>query len=220
MPGVIPFYYDPTFLILIPAFLFALWAQFKTQSTFRKYSGLETSRGVRAEQAAAAILKNSGVNNVKIETVPGVLTDHYDPRTRVLRLSEAVYGHTSIAALGVAAHEAGHAIQHARGFAPIAIRNAVVPVANVASYLAIPLFFLGILFSIPVLMKIGIFVFTGVVAFHLVTIPVELDASRRAVRVLQTGSYLTPGELQGAKSVLNAAAMTYLAAALMARGRD
>lgn len=210
------FWNDWTFLMLIPAFLFSLWAQFKTQSTFRKWSQIEAGRGITADKVADQILRNYGVNNVKIEMVPGQLTDHYDPRERVLRLSEGVYGNSSIAALGVAAHEAGHAIQHAKGYGAIQFRNAIVPVVNITSNLAIPIFFVGLLVSIPILLKIGIILFVGVVVFHLVTLPVEFDASSRALKVLQTGSYLNPDELRGAKSVLSAAAMTYLAAALMA----
>lgn len=210
------FWNDWTFLLLIPAFLFSLWAQFKTQSTFRKWSQIEAGRGITAEKAADQIMKSAGVNGVKIEKIPGQLTDHYDPRERVLRLSETVYGNSSIAALGVAAHEAGHAIQHAQGFGAIKIRNAIVPVVNITSNLAIPIFFIGLLVSLPILLKIGIFLFIGVVVFHLITLPVEFDASSRALKVLNMGAYLSPEELRGAKSVLSAAAMTYLAAALMA----
>lgn len=210
------FWNDWTFFLLIPAFLFSLWAQFKTQSTFKKWSQIQAGRGITAEKAADQILKNAGVNGVKIEMIPGQLTDHYDPRDRVLRLSESVYGNASIAALGVAAHEAGHAIQHAQGFGAIKIRNAIVPVVNITSNLAIPIFFIGLLVSLPILLKIGILLFIGVVVFHLITLPVEFDASSRALKVLNMGAYLSPEELRGAKSVLTAAAMTYLAAALMA----
>lgn len=210
------FWNDWTFLILIPAFLFSLWAQFKTQSTFRRYSKINTSRHITADEVAAQILSNYGARNVGVEKVPGELTDHYDPAKKVLRLSEAVYGNSSIAAIGVAAHEAGHAIQHARGFGPINIRNAIVPVVNITSNLAIPLFFIGLLLSMPILLRIGIYLFTGVVAFHLITLPVEFDASSRALKVLRNSSYLNPEELRGAKAVLSAAAMTYIAAALMA----
>jgi Zn-dependent membrane protease YugP len=202
--------------MLIPAFIFSLWAQYNTQSTFKKWSQIEAGRGITAEKVADQILKNYGVNGVKIEMIPGQLTDHYDPRDKVLRLSEGVYGNSSIAALGVAAHEAGHAIQHAKGYGFIQFRNAIVPVVNITSNLAIPIFFIGLLVSIPILLKVGIFLFIGVVVFHLVTLPVEIDASSRALKVLQTGAYLSPEELRGAKSVLSAAAMTYLAAALMA----
>ena len=207
---------DWTFLMLIPALIFSLWAQFKTQSTFKKWSQMEAGRGITAEKAAEQILRNAGVNDVKIETVAGQLTDHYDPRARVLRLSEGVYGNASIAALGIAAHEAGHAIQHARGYTAIQVRNAIAPVVSITSNLAIPIFFIGLLVSLPILLKIGIILFIGVVVFHLITLPVEFDASSRALKVLQVGGYLAPEELRGAKSVLTAAAMTYLAAALMA----
>lgn len=203
-------------LLLLPAFVFSLWAQFKTQSTFKKYSEISSARGVTADQVAGQILRSYGIHDVTIEQVPGELTDHYDPRGKVLRLSQTVYGSSSIAAIGVAAHESGHALQHAKGFGPIAIRNAFVPVVNITSNLAIPLFFIGMLFSIPILLKVGIFLFTGVVAFHAITLPVEFDASSRALKVLRAGSFLNEEEQKGAKSVLTAAAMTYLAAALMA----
>jgi uncharacterized protein len=207
---------DWTFILLIPAFLFSLWAQYKTQSTFRRYSEIAASRGITADKVAGNILQSYGVGNVSVESTPGQLTDHYDPRTKVLRLSEGVYGNSSIAAIGVAAHEAGHAIQDARGFTPIKIRNAIVPVVNITSNLAIPLFIIGLFASLPILIQLGIYFFAGVVAFHLVTLPVEFDASSRALKVLRSGAFLNNEELGGAKAVLTAAAMTYIAAALMA----
>ena len=210
------FYWDWTMLILLPAFVFSIWAQFKTQSVFKKYAKIESSRGVTADQVAGQIIRTYGINDVGIEKVPGELTDHYDPSKKVLRLSETVYGNSSIAAIGVAAHEAGHALQHANGFGPIAVRNAILPLVNITSNLAIPLFFIGMIFSLPVLLKLGIFLFAGVVVFHAVTLPVEIDASGRALKILQTGSFLNSEELKGAKAVLTAAAMTYIAAALMA----
>jgi uncharacterized protein len=217
MRGGKMFYWgDWTFILLIPAFLFSLWAQYKTQSTFRRYSEIGSSRGITADAVAGKILQSYGVSNVTVESTPGQLTDHYDPRTKVLRLSEGVYGNSSIAAIGVAAHEAGHAIQDARGFSPIKIRNAIVPVVNITSNLAIPLFIIGLFASLPILIQLGIYFFAGVVVFHLVTLPVEFDASSRALKVLQTGAYLNNEELGGAKAVLTAAAMTYIAAALMA----
>ncbi len=210
----IPF--DWTFFLLIPPFIFALWSQWKTRSTFQKFASVRISRNITGAEVAKEILAGYGVNNVSVETVRGELTDHYDPVHRVLRLSEVVYGSNTISALGVAAHEAGHAIQHAKGYNPIKVRNAITPVVGITSYLAIPLFFIGLLMSMPILVRLGIFLFTGVVAFHLVTLPVEFNASKRALVLLQKGSYLTPSELKGAKKVLDAAAMTYVAAALMA----
>ncbi len=225
------FWHDWTMLLLILPLILTFWAQSRMKSTFRKYSEIEAGRGVTAEKVAGLILNTYGIHNVQIERVPGMLTDHYDPSKGVLRLSEAVYGSSSIAAIGVAAHESGHAIQHARGYAPISIRNAIVPVAGIASNLAIPLFMIGLIFSIPILLRLGIYFFTGVVAFHFITLPVEFDASNRAMKVLRNGSFLNREELHGARAVLTAAAMTYIAAALMAivqlirllllsRGRD
>lgn len=211
-----PFIFDWTYLLLIPPLILAFWAQMKTQSAFKKYSQINIARNMTGAQVAEKILFDYGVRDIKIGMIGGVLTDHYDPVHKTLNLSEAVYGRTSIAAAGVAAHEAGHAIQHAKGYSPIKIRNSLVPVANITSYLAIPLFFIGFLMSFPLLIKLGIILFTGIVAFHLVTLPVEFDASNRALKVLKQSSFLTNTELEGAKSVLNAAALTYVAAALMA----
>ena len=208
-------HFDWTFLMLIPAFIFSLWAQFKTQSTFKRYSEIGSSRGITADQIARKILSEYGVADVGVEMTPGQLTDHYDPTAKMLRLSEVVYGNSSIAAIGVAAHEAGHAIQHARGYSPIKLRNAVVPVVNITSWASIPLFFVGLLFSMPMLVTLGIVFFSAVVVFHMVTLPVEFDASSRALKVLRMGSYLDPQELAGARKVLTAAAMTYVAAAIM-----
>ncbi len=208
--------FDWTFLLLIPPFILALWAQMKTQATFKKYSRISITRNMTGAEIAGKILTDYGVRDIRIERVNGVLTDHYDPVHKVLNLSDAVYSQNSIAAAGVAAHEAGHALQHAKGYSPIKIRNSLVPVANITSYLAIPLFFIGFLMSFPLLIKIGIFLFIGIVAFHLVTLPVEFDASSRALKVLKQSSFLNNSELEGARSVLSAAALTYVSAALMA----
>ncbi|MDR2175050.1 MAG: zinc metallopeptidase [Synergistaceae bacterium] len=211
-----PFFFDSTMLLLLPALLFAGWAQMKVRSTFARYSQVRAQSGVTADRVARMLLDRFGLTSVPVNRVGGHLTDHYDPRGRTLSLSDAVYGNASIAAIGVAAHEVGHAIQHSKGYAPLALRNDVVPVVNIGSSLAMPLFFIGFLFRGPVLMNLGIFLFLGVIAFHLVTLPVEYNASARAVEILgQTGA-LTGSELRGAESVLSAAAWTYVAATLMA----
>ncbi|WP_271436500.1 zinc metallopeptidase [Thermospira aquatica] len=210
-----PFFYDPSMVFLIPALIFAMWAQWKVQSTFARYSTRPSNSGRTAEDVAYQILLEHGIQNVVIEHTPGQLTDHYDPRNRVLRLSDATYGSDSIAAIGVAAHEAGHAVQHARGFVPLIMRNAIYPVAAFSSYMAFPLFFLGFLMGLPMLINLGIYLFAGTVAFHLVTLPVEIDASRRAVVALRQG-YMDEREIRGVKAVLSAAALTYIAATLMA----
>ena len=210
-----PFYYDPSMIVLLPALLFAMWAQWKVQTTFARYAQKPSESGKTAEDTAYQILLEHGVSDVVIEPTPGYLSDHYDPRSKVLRLSQATYGSDSIAAIGVAAHEAGHAVQHARGFFPLMVRNAIFPVVSVASYLAFPLFFLGLLMSIPMLVNLGIYLFGGTVLFHLVTLPVEIDASRRAVSALRQG-HMTEREIRGVKAVLSAAALTYVASTLMA----
>ena len=211
-----PFFFDSTMLLLLPALLFAGWAQMRVQSTFARYSRVTARRGVTAAQVARMLLDRFGLTSVPVKRVDGRLTDHYDPRDKTLSLSDSVYGSTSIAAIGVAAHEVGHAIQHSGGYVPLALRNNIVPVVNIGSSLAMPLFFMGFLFRGPVLMNLGIFLFLGVIVFHLITLPVEYNASARAVTILgQTGA-LTGDELQGAKSVLSAAAWTYVAATLMA----
>ncbi len=209
------FIFDPTFVILIPALLLALWAQAKVRSTYSEWSEVRTAKGLTGAAAAEAILRTYGIS-VDIQRIPGALTDHYDPRTRVLRLSDAVYDSPSVAAVGVAAHECGHAIQHAEGYFPLAIRNAIVPVVSFGSHLAFPLFIVGLVFSVPALVKLGILLFAGVVAFHVITLPVEFDASRRAISILRQTGLLLPEEVEGAKEVLTAAAMTYVAAAAMA----
>ncbi|MCX7882485.1 MAG: zinc metallopeptidase [Brevinematales bacterium] len=210
-----PFFYDPSMLFLLPALLFAAWAQWKVQHTFAKYSIKPSQSGKTAEDIAYQILLQHGIQDVIIEHTPGQLTDHYDPRSKILRLSDATYGSDSIAALGVAAHEAGHAVQHARAFIPLVLRNLIYPVAAFSSYMAFPLFFLGLLMGLPFLINLGIYLFAGTVAFHVVTLPVEIDASRRAVAALKQG-YMDERELRGVKSVLTAAALTYVAATLMA----
>lgn len=207
---------DWTFILLLPALILSVWAQARVKSAFNKYSGVLSRRGITGRDAAREIMNSvGGLAGVPIREIPGALTDHYDPRDRSLSLSREVYESTSIAAIGVAAHEVGHAIQHERGYSALKVRNAIVPVVSLTSQAAMPLFFIGLLMSSPSLMNVGIFLFTGVLAFHLVTLPVELDASRRALAVLSSTGILAPDELRGARSVLRAAAMTYVSATLM-----
>jgi len=196
--------------------LLAFWAQIKVQSTFKKYSAVPTSRRNKGADVAASLLLRAGIGSVPVEMIAGQLTDHYDPGSRVLRLSEPVYGSNSVAALGVAAHEVGHAIQHNTGYAALAFRNSIVPVANFASTASFPLILLG--FFLPALRSlayIGVFLFTAVLLFQLVTLPVEFNASRRAVGLLSDGGYITDQEVPMVKKVLGAAALTYVAATLV-----
>ncbi len=207
--------YDPTYLLLIPAMILALYAQFKVSSNYSKWSQVPSRTGLTGAQMARKILDTNGCSDVRIEQISGKLTDHYDPQNGVLRLSSEVYRSGSIAALGVAAHEAGHAIQDAQDYAPMRIRSTLVPIANIGSGAAMPLFFLGLLFSWQPIVKIGILCFALSVLFYLVTLPVEFNASSRAVAVLADG-YLPDDEVCGVKAMLSAAALTYVAAALQA----
>lgn len=206
---------DPTILLLIPAMIFSMWAQFKVKSAYSKYSEVDSVRGITSDQAARSILDSNGLTNINIEHIEGQLTDHYDPRAKVLRLSESVAGNTSIAAIGVAAHECGHAIQDKENYAFLRFRNSIVPVVNIASTLSMPLFFIGLLMSWLNLIDLGIALFCGVLVFHLVTLPVEFDASARALRILSDTGLLEGNEIYGAKKVLSAAALTYVAALVM-----
>ncbi|MGN0997248.1 MAG: zinc metallopeptidase [Candidatus Ventricola sp.] len=209
------YYYDPSYLLLIPGLLLALYAQFKVSATFARWKKVPSRTGLSGAEVARRILDENGCRDVRIEPVSGSLTDHYDPENGVLRLSSEVYDSRSIAALGVAAHEAGHAIQDAQDYAPMRIRANLVPVANIGSGMAVPLFMLGLLMSWEPLTKIGILCFALSVLFYVVTLPVEFNASSRAVAVL-SGSYLPQDEIKGVKAVLSAAALTYVAAALQA----
>ena len=209
-------YYDPTMLLILPALLLAIWAQVRVNSTFHKYSQVPSLRGWTAAQLAEDLLAKNGINDERVEHVRGSLTDHYDPRDRVLRLSDSVYSSTSIAALGIAAHECGHAIQDAEGYAPLRTRQNVAPIAQLGSFAAVPLFVLGLLMSWRPLLLAGIAVFTLVVAFYLITLPVEYNASNRALAALESGGYLDWQETDGARKVLRAAGLTYVAAALQA----
>ena len=209
-------FFDSTFLILLPAIALALYAQWKVQSTFRHYAEQRSSSGYTGAQVAAELMRRAGISDVRIEPVPGRLVDHYDPRAKVLRLSPDVYESDSLAALGVAAHETGHAIQHRDGYAPLALRSAIVPLASFGTNAAWILFLLGAIASIPALMDLGIVLFLGYVIFALITLPVEFNASSRAVQLLQAHGFVMPQEAQGVRAVLNAAALTYVAAAAMA----
>ena len=208
------FYFDPTYLLVLPGLFLGIWAQAKIKSAYQQYRRIGTRLGQPASAVVADLLRRNGNHAVKIRETSGELTDHYDPRTETLRLSSGVYGSSSIAALGIAAHEAGHAMQRMEDYAPLKLRTAIVPAVNIGSNLAMPLFFLGLLFSWEPLLTLGIVAFGLSVVFSLVTLPVEFDASRRAVRMLQDGGYVTGEELTGVQKVLQAAALTYVAAAV------
>jgi Zn-dependent membrane protease YugP len=213
------FFWDYTFFLLIPPLLLAFYAQAKVRSTFAKFSKVGASSRISGAQMAKEILNLGGANHVGVEETAGRLSDHYDPRKKMLRLSAGVYESQSIAALGIAAHEAGHALQHHTGYAPLHLRNAIYPVASFGSTLAFPLFFIGFLMSSKgpsLLMDIGILMFSGAVLFSLLTLPVEFNASRRAMVLLEERGYLKGRELDGARRVLSAAALTYVASTAMA----
>jgi len=212
-------FWDYTYLLLIPTFILAIYAQQKVRSTYSRFSQKLASSRISGAEVAHQILSSSGASEVKVERTAGRLTDHYDPRKKALRLSEGVYESNSLAALGIAAHEAGHALQHHSGYFPLHIRNAIYPVANLGSTLAFPIFFIGFIFSRQgpsILMDIGILLFAGAVFFTVLTLPVEFNASRRALALLEEGRYLKSEELLGARRVLSAAALTYVAATAMA----
>ena len=206
---------DPTMIILIPAVLLSAWAQSRVQSTFNKYSQIPARGNVTADSVARMLLTLYGMANMPINHVSGSLTDHYDPRNKTLNLSDSVYSSNSIASIGVAAHEVGHAIQHHESYSPLIFRNSIVPVVNICSSASMPLFIIGLLMANSLLVNIGIMLFTGALVFHLVTLPVEINASSRALKLLEQTHTLAPDELSGAKKVLTAAAWTYIAAALM-----
>ena len=208
------FYYDWTMLIVLPALIISVWAQIKVSTTFNQYAKLYTKRGMTGADAARRILDSHGLHDVKVEHIRGQLTDHYDPRANVIRLSDAVYGSVSAAAIGVAAHEAGHAVQHAEGYFPIRVRAAAIPATRFGSMLAIPIFFIGLILANPALLLAGIALYSLVAFFQLITLPVEFNASSRAIRVLRSSGMLSEEELTASKKVLSAAALTYVAALL------
>ncbi|HIX65760.1 MAG TPA: zinc metallopeptidase [Candidatus Anaerotruncus excrementipullorum] len=202
-------------ILVLPALLLAMWAQGRVSSTYAKYGRVRSARRIPAQEAARQILLDNGLGNIPIQRVRGNLTDHYDPAARVLRLSDSVYGSDSVAALGVAAHECGHAIQHAQGYGPLMLRNAIIPVTNFGSKLSIPLILLGLVLGLAPLVQVGIWMFALMAVFQLVTLPVEFNASARALATLERENYLEPSELRGARKVLQAAALTYVAALLV-----
>lgn len=213
------YYYDPTYSLVLIGLLLCLAASARVRSTYAKYGRVRSRSGLTGREAAERILRSAGIYDVRIEHVSGNLTDHFDPGNRVLRLSDATYQSASVAAVGVAAHECGHVIQHSRGYAPLKIRSAIVPVANFGSAIAWPLILLGLLFnsrSSYLLIQIGILAFSFAVLFQLVTLPVEFNASRRAVQILGESGMLLPDELSMTKKVLRAAALTYVAGAASA----
>jgi len=210
------FFFDPTMILLIPAFVLAVWAQIKVKTTYNKFKKIAAANGLRGADVAKYILQKNGIYDVEVEPVPGELSDHYDPRVKKVRLSEYNYASNSLAAIAVAAHEVGHAIQHAHGYMPLKLRHAILPVTNFASYAAFPLFFIGFLFNGGILMQLGIIFFAAVVLFHVVTLPVEFNASWRALNQLKSSGLLMGTEVTAARKVLTAAALTYVAAAAMA----
>ena len=211
------YYMDPTYLLVLIGAVLCIAAQMRVSSTYRKYSGVRSRSGLTGAQAAQRILQLSGIHDVRIEHVRGELTDHYDPAHKVLRLSDSVYGSSSIAAIGVAAHECGHAVQHDKGYGPLKIRTALVPAANIGSKAGIPLIFLGVFLGMNnILIQVGIWVFAIAVLFQLVTLPVEFNASGRALAMLGDYGMLELEETNGCRRVLSAAALTYVAAAASA----
>ncbi len=202
--------FDPTYLILLPAILFALWAQSRVKSTYARYS--QEFAGLTGAEAARMVLEMNGVTGVQIKPIAGELTDHFDPRTNTISLSRGVYDVTSVAAVGVAAHEAGHAVQYAVGYSPIKIRTAIIPVTQIGSTLSWPILLVGLVLGSEALAMAGVLLFCAVVLFQLVTLPVEFNASNRALDALSASGYLQPEQVAGAGKVLRAAAMTYVAA--------
>jgi hypothetical protein len=213
---MIPFFSLTDILLLVPALLLGLYAQSRVKSTFEKMSKVRASSGYSGADVARRMLQQNGIHDVEVEEVEGRLSDHYDPIKKKLRLSGNVYRSNSLAALGVAAHETGHAIQHQVGYRALILRQAIFPIARFGSSLLMPLLIGGIFFSIPVLVDIGIILYAGSVLFTLITLPVEFNASKRALAQLNSGGYLVGNEVRGAKKVLDAAALTYVAAAAVA----
>jgi Zn-dependent membrane protease YugP len=212
------FFFDRTMFLLLPAMAFAMWAQWKVKSTFEQFSRVRASNGLTGRDMARRIMSANGVTDVTVEPVGGMLSDHYDPRSHTIRLSTQNFNEGSISAIAVAAHEVGHVLQHHEGYFPLQLRSGMAPVVTIASTAAMPLFFIGLLFGAKfpfsgLLMDVGIMFFAGAVLFHLVTLPVEFDASKRALAQLTNTGAVRPDEVAGAKKVLDAAALTYVAAA-------
>lgn len=216
MFGYYGMFFDPTFIILVPALIVSAWAQFKVSSTFNEYERIESFNRYSGYNVARMLLDDAGLYDVQIETVRGKLSDHYDPTKRILRLSSGIYNGTSVAALGVAAHEVGHAIQHKEKYSALIFRNSIAPAVNFASSMSWLLFIAGIILNFSGLTTVGILLFSAVVVFQLVTLPVEFNASSRALKLLEQRGILYGNEVNSAKKVLNAAALTYVAATLMA----
>lgn len=213
------YYWDPTYILVVIGAVICMIASARVKGTFNKYSQLRSMSGMNGAQAAQRVLQAAGIYDVQVRHVSGSLTDHYDPRTKTVNLSDPVYNATSVAALGVAAHECGHAIQHAKSYAPLSIRSALVPIANFGSMLAWPVILIGLLFntrSSGLIIDIGILLFSAAVLFQLVTLPVEFDASRRALVMLRTQGILADDELRYTRRVLKSAALTYVASAAVA----
>lgn len=208
-------FFDWTMVLLIPAIILALYAQMKVKSTYARFSQVAARSRRTAAEVARGLIRDYGLD-VRVERIEGELTDHYDPRQKVLRLSSPVHDSYSLAALGIAAHEVGHAVQHDQGYAALGLRNSLVPVANIGSTLSFPILIIGLLFSSPMLVQAGVFAFSAVVLFQVITLPVEFNASNRAIALLTEGGYIAGEEVGPARAVLNAAALTYVAAALMA----
>lgn len=213
---MLPFYFDPTRMILIPAILLAVYAQIRVQSTFARYSKVGARSGLTGAEVARSLLDANQLYDVPVELTSGMLSDHYDPRTKVLRLSQEVYHSNSLAALGVAAHEVGHVLQDELGYIPFNMRMIIVPLANIGSQLAFPLLFIGLLMRNQTLAEVGVYAFGLAVLFQLITLPVEFNASRRAIASLSAGGYIENDEIRPTSKVLRAAALTYVAATLMA----
>mgnify|MGYP000958007718 FL=1 len=213
------YYWDPTYILVVIGAVICMIASARVKGTFNKYSQLRSRSGMNGAQVAQRVLQAAGIYDVQVRHVSGSLTDHYDPRTKTVNLSDPVYNATSVAALGVAAHECGHAIQHAKSYAPLSIRSALVPIANFGSMLAWPVILIGLLFntrSSGLIIDIGILLFSAAVLFQLVTLPVEFDASRRALVMLRTQGILADDELKYTRRVLKSAALTYVASAAAA----
>lgn len=206
-------WFDPTYWLVIVGMIITLIASANVKSTFNKYDKITSRRGLTAAEAARRILDANGLHSIRIERVSGNLTDHFSPKENVIRLSDSTYSSTSIAALGVAAHECGHAVQHQVGYAPIKVRNSIVPLVNICSSLAIPIILIGILLSATGLAMFGVILYCAVLAFQLVTLPTETNASKRALETLEGMALLDDEEIRGARKVLSAAAMTYFASA-------
>ncbi|MBN7574780.1 MULTISPECIES: zinc metallopeptidase [Clostridium] len=209
-------FFDPTMILLVPAIIISFWAQSKINSAYSKYSQVRTINGYTGQQVARMMLDEAGLFDVRIELINSKLGDHYDPTSKILRLSPEVYSGGSISSAGIAAHEVGHALQHKERYAPLVIRNSIVPVVNIGSNVSWMLFFVGILLGFKGLTTLGIILFSGVVIFQLITLPVEFDASTRALNILKSRGILYGDETKSAQKVLDAAAMTYVAATLMA----